>query len=937
MRTRFLEKLFRLTQRRSGWILALMALVALAAAALIPGIKVSSSYSSMAPAGHPEGILYANFQQEFGSDNDYVVVLEGEPEDTRDCADLLAAAIRNNNKGLVSDIYYKVDLKGMLANAPLYLDSKTLHGCLKVAMESESAIVASLRGADGLPSLLHSISRGARGEQVSAQVLGQDQQAASIQQLDNFFAEWHHWLEDHNKQTISVDAYINNTSQRNFANEGAAQQLRQLVNSNGYLASYDGDLQFLFVKPSLARDDKEFLESVDHVIQDAWRMLQQAHPELTGRVRFGTTGFPAHVLTDIRSVQSDITRVLVPSAVLVVVILLLGLGSIRRALLALVTLTFALIIAGGVMRLAFDTLNRVSLSFLAMLFGIGIDFGIYLIRRTDEEFVNGHLLPESVRRALTISGRGILTGGCVTGLAFLGTGLVRYGGMAQLGQTAGVGVLVTLVVTFLLLPVLLLKFGVRGKGEPSLQVTRSPPPATDHEVNHHSGTRSKSVSKYLLVLLICLLIPAVIGGFAAPRLSLDYNILRLLPKDAESTHYQVRMQQESDFQMSAAFITADSLEEMHDLTKRVSALPEVKRVVSLTQMVPSDQREKLSLLQAHQPLLKKIADALPTNKPTATSSSTVYVRLLDELIEAFETVEETAFTTGNTGLLEGSGNILRQLAAIRSDFLQNGDTAQQRTAAFEAALFDFLARGKQLLDGWSQLNEIGENTLADSLLGRFKSAETGRYTAYVYPTGSIWELSVLDQFVASVREVTPSLTGFPVTLRTYVRLMVEDLGLALLFSLAVVVVLLLLDFRSLNKVIFTLIPLVVGMLWLQAWLWVTGQSYNLASMIALPLLLGLGVVYGVHIVHRWSENPAGGGLLAVKTSGKAIFLAGLTTIAGIVALTFSLNRAVTTFSLIILQGILCMLLAALVVLPIILSLNRMSQGREIDPPERKET
>jgi len=78
-------------------------------------------------------------------------------------------------------------------------------------------------------------------------------------------------------------------------------------------------------------------------------------------------------------------------------------------------------------------------------------------------------------------------------------------------------------------------------------------------------------------------------------------------------------------------------------------------------------------------------------------------------------------------------------------------------------------------------------------------------------------------------------------------------------------------------------------------------------------MLGIGIDNGVHIVHRYRKGGDIGAVLA--TSGRAITVSSLTTIAGFACLLFSTHRGLISLGQLIVLGVGCCLAASLIVLP----------------------
>lgn len=611
---------------------------------------------------------------------------------------------------------------------------------------------------------------------------------------------------------------------------------------------------------------------------------------------------PAHALTEMEAINDDLVKSTAISVVLVILILIIGFRSGKKIILAIIPLGCGMIITLGLISLTIGRLNLVSSAFLAILFGIGIDFGIYLIRRTAEEVDRGNSEEKAVRIAVTISGRSVLTGGLTTGLAFLAVGWTDFVGFSELGLTAGMGVLVVLFTTLLLLPSLLLKTEIRPRHYDLRWVLKV--------------TAEKRERLVLTAIVLLAAAGCGFGIFAANRLQFNFNALKLLPPGAESTIYQLRMQNESDFQMTCATIISGDLEDLKEKVEKIKALPTVSRVDSLADLIPDHQEEKARVIAGYRPYLSRIEIRLDSKVQTAAD----YRKLLANLRLEMEDVQESAFSGGQVDIVTIIEEIFAEIDSI--EIILNSKEAEEplvETRKLEEDIFKGLEYLSSLSEEWLEAPPITEEFFSPELLGRFKSPR-GDYAAYVFPTGSIWDLEFLDRFVGELKEIAPTATGFPVTHRLTARLMVSSLLQALLYAFGIILVLLLLDFRRITPVLLSLIPLGVGLLWLQGIMYLLGRSYDFASIPGLPLLLGLSIVYGVHIVRRWMENPEITAFAATLTSGRGVAFAALTTMASLVGLIFSHHQGVASFGIVILIGIISSLVAALYVLPAVIDL-----------------
>ena len=125
-----------------------------------------------------------------------------------------------------------------------------------------------------------------------------------------------------------------------------------------------------------------------------------------------------------------------------------------------------------------------------------------------------------------------------------------------------------------------------------------------------------------------------------------------------------------------------------------------------------------------------------------------------------------------------------------------------------------------------------------------------------------------------------------------------------------VVLLLVLLFRNLKKVLVSLIPVVTGILFMIGVMGGLGIAFNLFNVVAAILIIGLGVDYGIFMVTKITPGLDG-------VTEKAVFVSGLTTIAGFGALILARHPALHSIGLTVLMGIGAAIPAALVVIPAI--------------------
>jgi preprotein translocase subunit SecF len=213
-----------------------------------------------------------------------------------------------------------------------------------------------------------------------------------------------------------------------------------------------------------------------------------------------------------------------------------------------------------------------------------------------------------------------------------------------------------------------------------------------------------------------------------------------------------------------------------------------------------------------------------------------------------------------------------------------------------------------------------------SLRERFVGV-SGRLLLQVYPRADMWEKENQAAFVGELRGIDPDVTGTPVQMLEYTTLLKDSYIEAAWYALGATALMVLFHFRSLVCMGLAMLPVVVGTVWLVGLMGHFEIPFNPANIMTLPLVAGIGVTSGIHILNRFSEErvPA----LLSKSTGKAVLVSGLTTIAGFGSLTLAEHQGIQSLGYVMSIGTATCMISALTFLPAVISLL-MRLGWEIN-------
>ena len=277
--------------------------------------------------------------------------------------------------------------------------------------------------------------------------------------------------------------------------------------------------------------------------------------------------------------------------------------------------------------------------------------------------------------------------------------------------------------------------------------------------------------------------------------------------------------------------------------------------------------------------------------------------------------------TNDPALADQLAALAQSTTDLRKTML-GGDAVRQteagaKLAQFQQALLADLRDTFLLLQQQDNTAPPCVDDLPPALHHRFVGVN-GKFLIQVYPKQDVWQRAPQEKFVGELRTVDPNVTGTPVQLLEYETLLKNSYVQAAWYSLAAIALMVLFHFRSLGAVILALIPVAIGTLWLAGLMGWAGVPINLANIMTLPLVIGIGVTNGIHILNRYAEEGTPG--ILSRSTGKAVLVSGLTAIAGFGSLILAEHRGIRSLGIIMSVGIATCMIAGLTFLPALLNL-----------------
>jgi hopanoid biosynthesis associated RND transporter like protein HpnN len=570
--------------------------------------------------------------------------------------------------------------------------------------------------------------------------------------------------------------------------------------------------------------------------------------------------------------------------VAIVTMLWMAVRSPRLIAAILVTMLIGLAAASACGLLIFHRFNLISVAFIPLFVGLGIDFGIQFTVRYRSERAD---VSQSTSDALIASGQGmgrsLALAATAIATGFLAFAPTNYVGVSQLGVIAGIGLFIALALNLTVLPAFI------------ALVSR-----TSETVPPDRG-RLASLDAFLLghrrLVVGTGVAAALVSAALLPWLRFDFNPLHLKNQHTESVSTLLDLMRDPDETLYTLEATTPSLSAADALAARLSRLSTVRETRTLSDFVPRDQSEKLAAISDASTLLDLTLNPVLTEP--APSDADVIAAL-----------KQTAAD------LRGAGAAtLGSTAAPAKRLADALDWLAAAPPAMRARVSHILMPGLDItLDQARNALQASPVTLANlpAVLTRDWLAPSGQARVSVIPKGDADNNVVLTRFIDQVSRVVPDIAGVPVGIREGGHVVEGAFALAGVLSFVAITALLFAVLRRVRDVAITMAPIVLTGLLTMGTCVVIGQPLNFANIIALPLLFGIGVAFHIYFVMAWR---GGGSHLLQSSLTKAVFFSALATATGFGSLWASNHPGTASMGKLLMISLIWTLVSALLFQP----------------------
>jgi hopanoid biosynthesis associated RND transporter like protein HpnN len=578
------------------------------------------------------------------------------------------------------------------------------------------------------------------------------------------------------------------------------------------------------------------------------------------------------------------------SLLAVLAILWLALHSLRIILAVVVSLVVGLAISAALGLFLVGALNVISVAFFVLFVGLGVDFGLQFSVRYRAERHDYGDLRAALRSAARKAGAPLALAGAATAVGFSSFLPTAYRGLSELGQIAGSGMIIAFLTSITLLPALLMVLKPPGEPRPMGFAALAPV--------------DRFVERRRIPIIVTTLLLVVLASPLLLFLPFDFNPLHLRNPKTASVATFLELRRDPQTGANAIEILAANSGAADAIVQRLSSLPQVSLTVTLGSLVPGDQDEKLTLIQAAK---EEIEPSLNPGEVAPPPTDQQNIDLLTSTAASLATVAGNSPGAGADAARHLSG-LLLQLAKA------DPPVRKEAEAAFVEPLRISL---NQLRDELNPQRITAETIPSD--LKRAWVTPDGRARVQVLPNGDPDDTKVLRDFVTAVLAIEPDATGPAVLLFEAGNTVVWAFIEAGIFALAAIALLLWITLRRIADVLLTLVPLLVAVVVTLELCVSLDIPLNFANIIALPLLLGVGVAFKIYYIMAWRSGKTA---LVQSTLTRAVIFSAMTQATAFGSLWLSSDPGTSSMGELMALSLLCTMTAAVLFQPALMGRPR---------------
>ncbi|MBN2790544.1 MAG: MMPL family transporter [Candidatus Delongbacteria bacterium] len=940
MREKFYRILAKIITKHNNKVLFTVFIITLVMIYFTAGIGIKNRIADMMPENVPVVDSFNNIIEDFTSDAVIMISINSEKKDTERmimCANTISEDLAviehvlpvadqdlsfmqkwqiSNNVFPVEGVKYDTINYVKRIDAKLDTDFFEKHGAViqkKKDLKNFTEMYSALEFRD----LLRNINDNFEQEFVddSENLNSLDGEAQAVSGLNNIY-----------NFVNSLSVYLDDNDSAKVKNS-----VRKFLIGDDYIFSSDRTMLLVGILPSISTDDFDNLLIMSEIITGRMKEIQDKFPDL----EIGLAGTPIIGYQEQSAIISDFGWSTLIALLIVMVIIIGSFKSWRNPFNSIFTLVISIIWTSGLLGITLKYLNTMSAAFGVILVGLGIDFAIHILSGYKDALEEGDTPDKAISTMFLTVGNGVLTGALTTSFVFLSLFITGFRAFTEMGYAMGSGILIALMAMFILLPSLfiwdsrehpilrkIMKF--TGLGFiPRLNdfVTKNSNIIFDNKLMNglgefmqfHFMERIGKLSKhnsYIWIVLIFSAITFSLSLYGAMQLEYEYDMTKLEPHGMPAIVAQDKIIEKLEISPDFAMFSVNDLDSCREKVKELKKVADkteiIGRIDAITEYFVDEEQQR-----DNQGILNDYRDNILKQAAPEELDEGVIAEIKDELqrlhFNIVEIGELSVLSSGEKNkiivkcdeIAGRSGEDNSKILAIKNKIASTAE-ANKKIIDFQKAYIPELRR---YLYNISDTTIIGFDNLPSSIKDRFVSTSNNNLLISIYPNSNIWQEKNLRRFHEQTQKIDKGITGLPIIMLVFIDLIKEKGTLSVILGSIVIIVLLLLDFRSVRYTIMALIPLLVGAVWMMGLMYLFKMKLNLNNFMALPIIIGIGIDDGVHILHRYMIEGRNSMDKVTKHTGKAILLTSLTTMIGFGSIGMATHRGLASMGIVLVLGV----------------------------------
>ncbi|RLC55378.1 MAG: multidrug RND transporter, partial [Candidatus Cloacimonadota bacterium] len=841
MRKKIINKIAEYSAKKPGTVILISLLVTIIMAYFAMDLKLSMQLKDLMPQSHPLVKGFNDVIDNYDSASMIIVAATGDEESLKKFADDIAPRIREQ-KEYVTRVDYKMNTDFILNHGFMLQKEKDLKNSLD--MYSDLNLI---------PWFSH------LNDSFEKTYIDDDESISTKQKENNAVG----MLDGIDYLTSTMSKFASGEVDDTYSESDKT--ARKFLIGDEYSLSPDKDMILILVQPTFTVDEIDKVLVTVNLIDSIIEEEVAKYPGLEA----GTTGTMALARDEMESSQKDMNYTTILALILILILFIISFRMWMAPILAGITMIVGIIWTAGFASITVGSLNIMTSMFAVIILGLGIDFSIHIISIYTELRAEGSSIEDAIKETLVKSGGGIVTGALTTAFAFYTLMISNSAGMSQFGLISGSGVILCMLATMFVLPsMLVLRDKISSKKTKKRKVVSTK--------FMFLGSYSRLISKHPIMTLSISFIITIILIFSASKIEFDYNYLNMEPAGLKSIELQHLLEDKFDMTPDYAMVTTSSVEESYKIAEEARKLKMIGFVSSISDFIPSKEKQGKRAI-----LINKIRENLNKNnkqKPILPSDK-------DLLIEQIERLQDNIIELSQLAFMGGQDKLDKKAKTLIGDFEdpENNGSLGKLLSILDSSDQKILKGVNQFQQGFStafknyslsmaSTDIIDLDTIPTDIKNQFISKSGNHYLVSIYPKESVWNMEFLDRFKIQMEKLNDRITGMPLVFYTLIDIVGKDGRMAAMLSLIIIFLLLLFDFRNIKLALIAMIPLVIGAIWMIGIMQLFGLRLTLLNVMGLPLILGIGVDDGVHILHRYSVEKKGNISRVFTSTGRAVLI-----------------------------------------------------------------